>query len=169
MSSSVPLSLPPSPPLFLPPSLPLFPLSPTFSPLTHSFPIFLQLNDGSKLRFHSELLSAQKYKEYIIFTIYACPDLLLDWSLFELYESVASKLLFIPVFREMVSILYLVFYILFLFILILFSFFLFFVFYSLFGVIFLSRRSVFYICTLNFSFIIFLHYFICRFFPYSFI
>ena len=62
-----------------------------------------KLHDACTLSIYSELLSIQKYKEYLIFSFIACPVLLLDWSLFELYEGVAMHMLVVTIFRDMVS------------------------------------------------------------------
>jgi hypothetical protein len=48
-------------------------------------------------------MDVRKYKEYVIFSIIACPLLLLDWGIFDLYESFDLHLLVVPVFRDLVS------------------------------------------------------------------
>ena len=63
---------------------------------------FLQLKDKSKLSFLTEFMNSVKYKDYIIFSLYACPELLLDWSMFDLFDNIASQMLVIPIFRNAV-------------------------------------------------------------------
>ena len=70
--------------------------------LSTSFPLLFQLHEKSNLSFLTELTNSVKYKEFTIFTLYACPELLLDWSIFELFEGVATHMLVIPIFRDMV-------------------------------------------------------------------
>ena len=48
-------------------------------------------------------MDVRKYKEYVVFSIIACPLLLLDWGIFDLYESFDLHLLIVPVFRDLVS------------------------------------------------------------------
>ena len=103
------------------------PITVYFSPLSHPIPLtqslfisllsltpflspnyclflfsFLQLNDKSKLSFLTEFMNSVKYKDYIIFSLYACPELLLDWSMFDLFENIASQMLVTPIFRNAV-------------------------------------------------------------------
>ena len=75
-------------------------LNPFLSHIHYSLP---QLNATSDVSLYNELMDVRKYKEYIIFSIIACPLLLLDWGIFDIFESFDLHLLVVPVFRDLVS------------------------------------------------------------------
>jgi hypothetical protein len=64
----------------------------------------IKSNEDNKSNIYNDLLNISKYKEYVIFGFLACPELLLQWELFDLFQLVTSKLFVISIFRDMVSI-----------------------------------------------------------------
>jgi hypothetical protein len=63
----------------------------------------IKSDEDNKSNICNDLLNISKYKEYVIFGFLACPELLLQWELFDLFQLVTSKLFVISIFRDMVS------------------------------------------------------------------
>jgi hypothetical protein len=64
------------------------------------FEIVSDTFDTLPLEAFNEIIHMEKYVEYIIFSFMVCPSMLFDKSLFELFGFVASKRMFIGLFRE---------------------------------------------------------------------
>jgi hypothetical protein len=56
-----------------------------------------------KLEKYLELESVDKYREYVLFGCLACPSIVADPDILELFKLVAKTTLFIDLYRDMVS------------------------------------------------------------------
>jgi uncharacterized Fe-S cluster-containing protein len=65
--------------------------------------MLMQLGHMSNLSAYTEIINAEKYSDFVVFVHIACPSLFFSSDSLELFDAVASGLLFVCIFRDLVS------------------------------------------------------------------